>query len=397
MEKQVWRDRLFDECGVKGIVGQEIDPMFCVRFGASVGKLQDGRPVAVGHSGSITAKILYHGILAGLCGIGAQVWDLGRITAAQMSFAAAYTNLFAGIYLSGEEICTIEVWDSDGLPSGKTMEQRLEDCFTSNNHLSVKSWNYRDIADMSGFKMLYQQALTEFAPIGLAGVQAMINCDDREEERLFRDVFMRLGGTLKNRPIFHVSASGMGVTAVDEKNRKHSAGHMLSLACLLLFEKGEDVAVPFDSPYAIDRLAKHYSRNCYRYTYITDETQYEIRNLSRKQYALRDGMMMTLMILHEMKRRRCQLWELVDKIPAFIECQTTYAARYCCRDAREQLLTLAPAMGNGVGWATDTQSVRIVPRKSPNRWLILAEAAQAEIADELCQQTKEKIADLLDR
>ncbi len=397
MKKEITKKFAFGERGLKGKEGATLTPMFCVQLGRAIGNVAEVSRVAVGHDSSTIAKALYHAIVAGLCSSGVQIWDLGQVVASQISFAAAYVNMSACVYVSGVDEGTIELWGSDGLSSSLVFEQAIMKHFSLANSNVIALSQYHDIADMRGFKMVYQQVLTDLAPIGLVGVQAMINCDDRESERMFRDVFLQLGGTIKNRPIFHVSRDGRQVTAIDEKNRNYSSSHLLALGCLLLFEKGEDVAVPYEAPYAIDRLAKHYGRACYRYNYVSDETQYEIRALSKKQYMLRDGMMLTLMILNEMKRRKVDFWELAGKIPPFVERQAVYASVHCPGKDQDTLASIAPAQTWGVGWSTDCQSLRILPQKAKNRWLILAEATHSEIADELCQQTKEKIADLLDR
>ncbi len=397
MKRESTKQIFFGERGLKGTVGEPLTPMFCVQLGRAIGNVTGVTRVAVGHDSSIIAKALYHAVVAGLCSSGVQIWDLGQIVASQMSFAAAYVNMSACVYVSGWDEGTIELWGNDGLPSSLAFEQEIMQTLSCEQTNKISSSQYHDIADLRGFKMLYQQVLLDLAPIGLVGVQAMINCDDRESERMFRDVFLQLGGTVKNRPIFHVSRDGRQVTAIDEKNRNYSSSHLLALGCLLMFEKGMDVAVPYDAPYVIERLANHYGRACHRYNFISDETQYEIRSLSKKQYVLRDGMMLTLMILNEMKRRKVCFFELAKKIPQFVERQAVYASVRSQNQDTDVLLSIAPAQKWGVGWSTDCQSLRIIPQKAKNRWLILAEATHSEIADELCQQTKEKIADLLDR
>ncbi len=392
-----YKRELFDDNGIAGRVGLTITPEMCTRFGAAIGSMKQVERVGIGYADAPSSKALYYATLSGLCGSGVQVLDLGNVTLAQMYFATAFCDMQAGIYIGEGESSVIKIMGNDGLPATRSMEREIEKILQKGEFVRCNAQQYHAIADMKNFRMLYQQEVYRQMSENLIGIKANPSGEHRESERLFRDAFARMGGVYAEYPVFNLSADGCRVTAVDEEGRVVPYEVLLALGCVIAFRAGEDVALPYDAPYMINRIAKQYHQNCYRYFQLSDERQKEIRDLSRKQYWSRDGMMLAFRIMSEMKRCRKSLTEFVREIPAFAQSATFVPLHQSPSQAMERLKQIADISEQGLRFASGDTVVRIWPAKQGNMLRVLAEAYSVEAASELCEDWQGKIADLLDR
>lgn len=391
------RREYFDDEGISGQAGVEITPEFCCRLGAAIGSLKNAQRIGIGYGDSIAAKAMHYAILSGLMETGVQVWDFGKLLESQIHFAASFCGLSACVWTGGVDSCTIKVFDHDGLPIPRKLEREIESCLVKGEAIRCHAEHYRDAADMNGFYLLYQQELYRCAPDGLGGIKAKFYCDNEEGERLFRDTFIRLGGQQEETVQLFVSADGRQVSAKDEKNRSISEETMLAIGCLTAFMKNQSVAVPFDAPKVIDACAEKYGQQCRRYFNLSDGTDEEIRQMAKGQFWLRDGMMLALHILNTMKQQNCQLADLADQIPAFATQVHYYTLHQSPSSVMEKLSTISENAPQGIQIKSGNTVIRIWPQKRGKALRITAEAANAEIAEELCGDIQSKITDLLDR
>ena len=70
-------ERILSISGLRGIVGDGLDPEYVTRFAASLGTMLKGGTVVLSRDGRSTGDMLRHAVLAGLLGTGCKVLDLG--------------------------------------------------------------------------------------------------------------------------------------------------------------------------------------------------------------------------------------------------------------------------------------------------------------------------------
>ena len=70
-------ERILSISGLRGIVGDGLDPEYVTRFAASLGTMLNGGSVVLSRDGRSTGEMLRHAVLAGLLGTGCKVFDLG--------------------------------------------------------------------------------------------------------------------------------------------------------------------------------------------------------------------------------------------------------------------------------------------------------------------------------
>ncbi|MCI8361166.1 MAG: NTP transferase domain-containing protein [Clostridiales bacterium] len=382
-------DELFDDDGISGEAGVELNPAFCAKVGMAAGSLKCGGRVGVASAGGRAAAAMKMAFTAGVLSTGAHVWDFGEIMESQMSFAVAYCGLQAGVYISGGPTASLKLIGEGGLPAGRSLERELEG-HLRRGEFARCAWNsYPDVADMDGIKLLYQQELYACAPRGLAGMAARVNCAGREEERLLADTLARLGCEIGEGPAFNISRSGEKLSIADRQAGYLRPEQVLCMCCIMEFEEGRDVALPFDAPRMIDSLAAKYGRRVERYfSCPADGTDRPARQAAVSQLWLRDGMMMTLRLLDRMKTTGRSLSELAAEVPKFalllrsVDLPSTVASAFSSLPAHRE------AAGEGMRIKSQKGLLFLKPDKRGRRMKLLVEAANSETAEELCAETE---------
>ncbi len=70
-------ERILSISGLRGIVGDGLDPEYVTRFAASLGTIVNGGAVVLSRDGRSTGEMLRHAVVAGLMATGCKVLDLG--------------------------------------------------------------------------------------------------------------------------------------------------------------------------------------------------------------------------------------------------------------------------------------------------------------------------------
>jgi len=70
-------ERILSISGLRGVIGDGLDPEYVTRFAASLGTIVEGGTVVLSRDGRSTGEMLRHAVLAGLLATGCKVLDLG--------------------------------------------------------------------------------------------------------------------------------------------------------------------------------------------------------------------------------------------------------------------------------------------------------------------------------
>ena len=73
-------ERILSISGLRGIIGDGLDPEYVTRFAASLGTVVNGGTVVISRDGRSTGDMLRHAVLSGLMATGCKVLDLGIAT-----------------------------------------------------------------------------------------------------------------------------------------------------------------------------------------------------------------------------------------------------------------------------------------------------------------------------
>lgn len=388
------RSGFFDDDGVSGETGVEMTPEFMARFGAAVGTVLKGKTAAVCGLPDECSKMMKRALISGIQSTGAGVLDFGELFESALRYGTQLCGAQMGVFVSGGLKTRLALCTGQGLPLPRSMERDLDACMQRGEFSRCAYEEIREAEPVPGVLEQYKLALKEYAPGGLSGMNAAVKSASPLAGRVLREVLFGLGCTVESGLQLHIGASGTRLAAADEETGYIWAEKVLTLCCWDEFQKGNDVALPYEAPRAIDHLAGREGRRVLRYLDCpTGACDKEARALAERQPWVRDGMMCAVKLLRMLKERKATLRELLDQIPGFSIAQKSIPwegnpGRALKRLAGEGYRGDA---AEGVLISTGKGKVLVRPAKRGKGFKILAEAANFETAMELCEGLQEAI------
>ena len=232
------------------------------------------------------------------------------------------------------------------------------------------------------------------APMGLSGISAVVRGSEYQPKKLLEAALYNLGCSPDGEMRLHIGACGRRLSVFEPGAGYIWPEQVLALNCLIEFEKGNDVALPYDAPLAIDRLAEKYGKKVRRYLSCpADGCDANARVLASNQMWVRDGLMMSVRILYYLRQNNTTLSEMMKKLPGFAVATKTVD---CGTNPGRVLRRLSDGTGsqNGEGARIQAKNGHLLvrPSKKGSRLVLIAEAADTEMAAELCGELEQKLA-----
>lgn len=387
----------FDDAGLCGETGVELTPEFCARVGAAIGSLARGEKVAVGCSADKAAGVMKMALTAGILAAGGLVWDFGSCIEPQFEYFVNFSLMHTGVYISGGVKGSVRLLSSGGLPASRGTERAVEARLAGGDFVRAGWDAIREATNMTGMRQLYRQELISLAPDGLAGMHAEVRGSDYEPVRLLGEVLSTLGCSAGEGLRLHLGAGGRRLSLHDPEAGYVWPERVLALGCLMELEDGRDLALPYDAPLAIEEMARHYGRRVRRYLSCPVEgCDADARRLAASQPWVRDGLMLAVRLLNRMRQYRVSLAELLSRLPDFGTASKTVPCdgnpgRILRRLAEEGTPAGTEGAGEGTRISLPGGEALIRPAKTGRKLVLIAEAANAEIAEELCGRLEERV------
>jgi mannose-1-phosphate guanylyltransferase/phosphomannomutase len=387
------RRGVFDDEGITGEVGADLTPEVCARIGAAVGGVFDSGRIGVGCDGSIAGANLKNSAAAGVLSAGAEVCDFGGGFESLFNFAVSFFELDIGAFvrMSGNR-AVLKLSSGGGLGIGRASERKIEAAVSTGEIRRCSPGNYREPFSLPGVKSLYKRELLKYAPAELSGIAACAKSPNREVQKLLGELLHTLGcseGGIRT----HIDAAGCLASFFDEDGSYVTPAQTLALGCVAAFEKGEDVALPYDAPHVIDDIAAKYGRHVLRYLSCpADKSDAQARKLALSQTWVRDGLANAIRVLAHVKTRGITLAKMSKQLPDFAVSVKAVTCTVNPGLILRSLMSEKPDQpSEGVLLSRANGRVLVNPLKRGTGLRIMAEAADMETASELCAEMERKL------
>ncbi|MBP0979546.1 MAG: hypothetical protein J6C55_02750, partial [Oscillospiraceae bacterium] len=389
-----------DDDGITGEAGAELTPEFLVKIGSALGSITSDSVIAVGSNDSPFAVSLKNALIAGVQSTGTSVWNFGNNFESLFLFGMTSCNLKLGVFINGEKNGVIKIFSEGGLPPTRQLERALEATISSGEYNRCRWNDFPPQLDMSGFEGLYQNTLKSQAPFGLKNIKAIFKSKNPLIESTMNKIISDLGANLSDDIIINIDkfGSSLSIQNKNTNNLKNNISYwqVFLVCCLSEFEKGNDIAIPIDSPQIIDKLAQSYNTKVYRYfSSPADNSDETARNIAKKQIWVRDVLMLSIKFLSFLKLSNKSINQIEDMIPKF--CLYSKTILFDNNIISEILNNLTQnnnlnyKISEGILIDYKNGSALIRPFKRGNGLKILAEASKAEFANEICENISELI------
>ncbi|MCR4614755.1 MAG: NTP transferase domain-containing protein [Clostridiales bacterium] len=379
---------IFGDHGIGGDGGVELTPEICAEIGEAVGSIKSCRRAGIGCDGTIVSKMIMYSIISGIMAAGGHIWSFGECFETQLSFLTSFCGLETGIFIKGTGTPEIKVCSEGGLTIPRNLEREIEKRLVKKEFNRCSQENLRDVADMSGIKMMYCRELMRQAPYELRNVSADIQCSNEFIKSILKDAMLKLYCGKSDRPCFKINESGTDAAAFDEDGTLIPFEKLLAVCCCHEMKNGNDIALPFDAPYVMESLASAFGRKVFRYlSSPADNSDSAARRLAAKQLWVRDGLFLTVRTLSIMNEERKTLKELLREIPDFYVEKKSYILNVLPSQLSEIIGDRAESpekIAQGLLLKKENGRLLITPSRSGKLVNVIAEADKQEIAGELC-------------
>lgn len=136
--------RILSISGLRGIVGNGLDPVYASEFAGALGTIFCGGKVVVARDGRSTGPMLYHAIVAGLTATGCEVLDAGISTTPTCGVLVRHHNAAGGLMITAShnpiEWNGLKPFAPDGSVFNKDLGQQLLQILESRS-IAWKDWS----------------------------------------------------------------------------------------------------------------------------------------------------------------------------------------------------------------------------------------------------------------
>ena len=128
-ESELVATRILSISGLRGIVGDGLDPIYISEFAAALGTMVSGGPVVVARDGRSTGPILYHAAVSGLLATGCEVLDAGICTTPTCGVLVQHLEAAGGLQITAShnpiEWNGLKPFSPDGSVFNRELGQQL--------------------------------------------------------------------------------------------------------------------------------------------------------------------------------------------------------------------------------------------------------------------------------
>ncbi len=404
---------VFDESGICGAFNDDITAESAARLAMALGtSLMRGGRVGVATWGDNTSVLLREAFDAGLLSTGVCCVDMGKLALPAARFATKRLRLDGAVHIHANEgRITITMMDCKGANADSALEKKIEDNLAKGSFRKARTEEIADIINISGIGIFYEQELfggeehstAKDRAIGVYGPDEELN---QQSEHVLEEMGYHCRSCSTDTTLtqaakralaeavqvgLYQDKAGNDFALIDEQGSVYEGDKLAVLLAMVAMDRGVTsgtVPLPvmansrFDSLAGgrgvnVERTAASRSDWLRRACHSTDE---------RMCYLFYDGAYATMSLVQTLEKERMTLSTYAGRIPEtftrseFVECPLEKRGL-----AMKTLYTEYGSSETYGGALINNEKGRvfITPDRQSSRFRVVAEAANAEFADEL--------------
>lgn len=386
---------VFTEDGICGTSGAEITPARCAMLGEAVGSCAFGKRVGLATDKTPQAKAAAYAIAGGLMASGSHVWNFSECFLSQLYFYTAFCSLGAGIFVSCEDgKIAVQICGEGGLSLPRSAGREIEGRLQRREFNRCSGTDCRDVSDMTSIAVMYQREMARQVSGRLFGLGVTVQSENEQITRLLEDCLCRLGCRKGADLVLHINVQGTELSVYESGFGSIPGDRLLGICCLHTLKSGHDVAIPYDTPHAIEQMAGEYGRRVHRYVKNPAEPRdKEATALALKQIWARDALFMAVKLLSIVGERGKNLSELSAELPEYHIARRAVEISFPPSLLLEAFKDGSDAQTEAAGICVRTKNGKayVLPSGTGKTLRIMAECTRAETAEALCDEVEKRL------
>ena len=291
-------------------------------------------------------------------------------------------------------VVTVLFAGEHGLPPGRKISAELIERLRRSDYTRCNAAHCGSIREMSYLAGMYRRAIRMSENESYGALTFGVTSENERIRELLCAVFGKSRTDPALRPLFIVAADGGSLSVRDARDRIIAHPLLLTLAARSALEEGRDICVPYDAPQAITDAGEAARRHVLRFCDEDDLQSDDARRLAEECVWVRDGLFLCTKLLDLCASTGKALTSLLREDRPFAVYERSMAVPGG-RDATGGILgelgRQRRNIGAGIRLFYDKGNVFLSATDNGARLRIIAEAADAETAAELCGEVQEQI------
>lgn len=392
---------LFDEGGISGDT-TALTPEYCVRLGQAAAEAVKYGTVGVMCGTGDSCRLICDALLCGIYAGGAKSYDFGTGFEAMAAYAASKFRLNLLIFVRenfGGSL-RLTMYDADGLYPERGLERALAAAMARPDTMR-KAILYPP-EKFSSLNFMYYSDLAHSTDLNLEGLKVQLN--STPPSRILSKVLAELGASIGESGLYiEINDEGDDIHLHERGSSYKYDADMWHIAAIIEQAELNDgkidhVILPYTAPACLEKIAADANIKVARYVScpadLKDSSAAEIRALSNSQIWLKDACFAAVKICALIAREAVTVSELAGRIPEFYNTVSEYDAepKYKTLIMKE----LGDASEEGVQYNFSRGNVKVIPKRRRG-FRLVAEAVNAETAEEIISLTKKQIEELISK
>lgn len=376
--------------------GDNLYTNYASAIGTAVGLSSIGEKTGIATDGSRAAKSAAYSIMGALSAASSRVWNFGESFYAQFQYLVKFCSLDSGIFISRKNAQTvIRICGKNGLPISINAQNELEGIMNNSEFHEDKPMSFGEISEMHGVGMMYLRQLLRQARGELKDISCFVKCRNDKISSLMEDCLYRLecrqGDEMtlkinndgKSLSVFHRDCGWLGFDRISAILVKHEA------------QNDNDIAVPFNSPLVLSKIAEKEGVRVYKYSPFDTEIPADIQRTVDNCTFLTDGLFAAIRLLWTICDTGKSVARLSGELPDFYVSRKITDSPFNASSFSRECEKNGIIIKNGTAILDYPKGrATVTPSRTGNKIHIMSEAANYEFSKEICDITRERFINL---
>lgn len=376
--------------------GDNLYTNYASAIGTAVGLSSIGGKTGLATDGSRAAKSAAYSIMGALSAASSRVWNFGESFYAQFQYLVKFCSLDSGIFISRKNAQTvIRICGKNGLPISINAQNELEGIMNNSEFHEDKPMSFGEISEMHGVGMMYLRQLLRQARGELKDISCFVKCRNDKISSLMEDCLYRLecrqGDEMtlkinndgKSLSVFHRDCGWLGFDRISAILVKHEA------------QNDNDIAVPFNSPLVLSKIAEKEGVRVYKYSPFDTEIPADIQRTVDNCTFLTDGLFAAIRLLWTICDTGKSVARLSGELPDFYVSRKITDSPFNASSFSRECEKNGIIIKNGTAILDYPKGrATVTPSRTGNKIHIMSEAANYEFSKEICDITRERFINL---
>lgn len=386
------------EISLTACKGEHLDIYEVSAIGIALVSSGLGEKAGIATDGKATSKAVAYMIMGAMSAAGMRVWDFSESFYAQFRYLVKFCSLDCGVFIGtrNSEI-GIRVCGKYGLPISFEKQNEIESHIKNRKFVYSPITDCKEISQMQGVSMMYRRELLNCS-VPVPELSCFIKCKNEKVTDVLEECLYRIECKQGDEMTFKINGDGTSLS-VFHRDCGWLSNDIISAILIANEAKcGCDIAVPVNSPFVFEELAKKYGVEFFRYSSAEDLTGLSMLKAAENCRFSEDALFAAIKLLKVVYQSEKSVAQLSKELPKFYVSRKIFKSEISKTEFENKCEKNGIAVGNSTAVLEYPEGkVLVTPSRNFKMLRILSQAENYEMSKELCASAQKYLEAFLNR